>query len=491
MNDSYRLFLPALLLALIPLALTACHGDSSSPKSTETPPPLTITTSTYHIGGTANGFTASTQLTLQNNGGDDLTLSAGGAFNFPTKLAIGTGYNITVKTQPVDGPLFGVTYGKGTVGDSAVSNVLVSPISLTVLHSFAGSVANDGSGPSGGLIQAADGALYGTTQQGGANNAGTVFKISPTGAASVLHSFGFSTTEGNTPNGSLIQGTDGNFYGMTEQGGLQYSGTVFKIAPDGAVTTLYSFLNSGTDGAKPTGSLIQGADGAFYGMTEQGGFNGNGTVFSITSDGEEIPLHIFTGGPNDGGQPYGSLIQATDGNFYGMTFMGGANNVGAVFKMNLSGAQTILHSFENSATDGRYPIGSLIQGTDGNFYGMTPYGGALGHGVVFMMTPSGVETILHSFTGSATTPVDGSAPNGSLIQGTDGNFYGTTQQGGANNAGTVFMMTPNGTVTVLHSFNTTDGSSPDGSLIQGKDGYFYGTTYAGGASDNGTVFKIN
>jgi uncharacterized repeat protein (TIGR03803 family) len=226
-------------------------------------------------------------------------------------------------------------------------------------------------------------------------------------------------------------------------------------------------------------------------MTQQGGPNNVGTVFQITSDGEEIPLHLFIGGPTDGSGPTGSLIQDTDGNFYGMTYQGGANDAGTVFKINPDGVETLLHSFGKSTTDGNYPVSSLIQGKDGNFYGMTSQGGALGIGVVFKITPAGVETVLHSFTGSTTTPVDGSTPHGSLIQGTDGNFYGTTQQGGANNAGTVFMMTPSGAVTVLHSFNTADGSAPDGSLVQDADGYFYGMTYAGGAGGNGTVFRIN
>lgn len=491
MDHKNRLLLPALTLALTTMTLTGCNGGSSATTSpTPVTPLLTSVPPSYTIGGTATGFGSSTQLTLQDNGGDDLTLTTGGSFTFPTKLAIGAGYNVTVKTQPTDGSLFGITYGSGTVGSSPITNVTLSPITLTVLHSFAGSAA-DGSGPTGSLIQGTDGAFYGMTQQGGANNAGTVFKIDSSGAASVLHSFAFSTAEGNTPNGSLIQGTDGAFYGMTQLGGLQYSGTVFKITSGGTKTTLYSFLNSSADGGKPTGNLIQGVDGVFYGMTQQGGFNSNGIVFRVIPDGIEIPLYLFTGSPSDGSGPTGSLIQGTDGNFYGMTYLGGTDNVGTVFKINSSGTETVLHSFQNSTADGSYPLDSLIQGKDGNFYGMTSLGGAHGHGIVFKITPAGVETVLHSFTGSTTAPVDGSTPHGSLIQGTDGNFYGTTQQGGANNAGTVFMITPGGAVTVLHSFNTTDGSAPDGSLIQGTDGYFYGTTYAGGASGNGTVFKIN
>lgn len=490
MNSKNRLLMPALTLALTTMALTGCNSDSATSTSFDVTPPLTSATPSYTIGGTATGFGSSTQLTLQNNEGDDLTLTSEGPFLFPEKIATGASYNVTVKTQPADGSLFGITYGSGTVGSNSVTNVTLSPITLSVLHSFAGN-NTDGGGPTGSLIQGTDGNFYGLTQQGGANNAGTVFKIDSSGVESVLYSFSFSTAEGNTPNGSLIQGTDGKFYGMTQQGGLQYSGTVFKITPNGAKTTLYSFLNTNTDGGRPTGNLIQGTNGVFYGMTQQGGPNNVGTVFQITSDGEEIPLHLFIGGPTDGSGPTGSLIQDTDGNFYGMTYQGGANDAGTVFKINPDGVETLLHSFGKSTTDGNYPVSSLIQGKDGNFYGMTSQGGALGIGVVFKITPAGVETVLHSFTGSTTTPVDGSTPHGSLIQGTDGNFYGTTQQGGANNAGTVFMMTPSGAVTVLHSFNTADGSAPDGSLVQDADGYFYGMTYAGGAGGNGTVFRIN
>ncbi|HUM99018.1 MAG TPA: hypothetical protein PLI96_00860 [Halothiobacillus sp.] len=490
MDCKIRLLLPALTLVLTTMTLTGCNSDSSTPTSADVTPPLTSAIHSYTIGGKATGFVSSTQLTLQNNEGDDLTLTTEGSFIFPEKIATGASYNVTIKTQPTDGSLFGITYGSGTVGSNPVTSVTLSPINLSVLHSFAGDVT-DGSGPSGSLIQGTDGNFYGMTQGGGLNNAGTVFKINSSGVESVLHSFAFSTAEGNTPNGSLIQGTDGNFYGMTQQGGLQYSGTVFKITPSGAKTTLYSFLNSSTDGGRPTGNLIQGTNGVFYGMTQQGGYSSNGTVFTITSDGVEMPLHLFTGSPSDGSGPTGSLIQGTDGNFYGMTYQGGANNVGIVFKINPSGVETVLHSFEKSTADGSYPVGSLIQGKEGNFYGMTVYGGGFGNGVVFKITPDGVKTVLHSFTGSTTAPVDGSTPHGSLIQGKDGNFYGTTQQGGVNNAGTVFMMTPGGAVTVLHSFNNADGSAPDGSLVQGTDGYFYGMTYAGGASGNGTVFKIN
>jgi uncharacterized repeat protein (TIGR03803 family) len=315
-----------------------------------------------------------------------------------------------------------------------------------------------------------------------------VFKITPAGVESVLWSFG-GGNDGSTPYGSLIQASDGNFYGMTYLGGQYGCGTVFKITPTGVETVLWSFGN-GNDGSNPAGSLLEGSDGNFYGMTYIGGTYQIGTVFKITPTGVETVLWSFGNG-SDGSMPYGKLALAADGNFYGMTYAGGANGKGTVFNITPTGTETVLWSL-GTGNDGAHPTGSLTLGADGNFYGMTIDGGVNDMGAVVEISPGGSETLLYSFGNS----LDGYEPQGSLIQGTDGNFYGVAGIGGQAGWGTVVEITPSGTGTVLYSFGSgsnfpvSDGQSPFGALIQGPDGTFYGMTSRGGAHDLGTVFTF-
>ena len=217
-----------------------------------------------------------------------------------------------------------------------------------------------------------------------------------------------------------------------------------------------------------------------------GGVTSPTVTLTVTAQGESV-LYSFTGG-TDGGSPGAGLIQGSDGNFYGTTQVGGASGYGTVFKVTPAGVETVLYSF-GGGTDGSYPYAGLTQGADGNFYGTTEQGGANSLGTIFKVTPAGVETVLWTFGGGT----DGHNPYGTLIQGADGNFYGTTFQGGTNNHGTIFEITPAGIETVLYSFGGvpyTDGWFPQGGLIQGADGNFYGTTEAGGANGYGTVFKF-
>jgi len=410
---------------------------------------------------------------------------------------------------------------------TAVTVVVSSGASETVLHSFAG--GSDGATPYAALIQGSDGNFYGTTELGGSNSScsasislhgcGTVFKVTPAGVETVLYSFA-GGSDGANPHAGLIQGSDGDFYGTTGHGGVnsscsasQYAsgcGTVFKVTPAGVETVLYSFAG-GSDGSDPDAALIQGSDGNFYGTTGYGGSNssctgtvlvGCGTVFKVTPAGVETVLHSFTGG-GDGGVPDG-LIQGSDGNFYGTTADGGSNSIcsasvsvygcGTVFKVTPAGVETVLYSF-TGVGDGIGPTG-LIQGSDGNFYGTTSDGGSslISNGAVFKVTPAGVETVLYSFFAN-----DGADPGAALIQGSDGNFYGTTELGGSTGVGTLFKITPAGVETMLYSFTGGgDGGVPNG-LIQGSDGNLYGTTEIGGANSScsasaysggcGTVFK--
>jgi len=390
----------------------------------------------------------------------------------------------TVPAHPVASSSSTAATGASS-NSSSISAPASTPAKTTggiesVLYSFAAGA--DGAGPHGSLVQGPDGNLYGMTQEAGAHDDGVVFKITTAGAETVLHSF--DEADGMYPYGSLIFGPDGNLYGMTSQGGNNL-GVVFKITTAGVETVLHTF---GPDDGRPISSLMLGSDGNFYGTAQQGGANNQGgTVFKITPAGVETILHSF-GGEGDGASPMGRLIQGRDGNLYGTTSMGGDKGHGTVFKITTAGVETVLHSFAGGA-DGKDPRGSLVQGPDGSLYGMTSASmaspiGDKNNGTVFKITTAGVETVLHTFSGGA----DGAFPNGSLIFGRDGNLYGLTSGGGANNYGVAFKITTAGVETVLHTFGTPgDAARPMGSLIQGTDGSFYGMTQGG----YGAVFKID
>lgn len=374
---------------------------------------------------------------------------------------------------------------------------------FTVLATFD---KTNGSGPYASVVQGTNGYFYGTTIAGGANGAeyggyGTVFKVSSSGKLSTVHNFCDDVTDncpdGFGPYGSLLLAANDDFYGTTQEGGAYGAGTVFKIAPGGTLITLHSFCevdgsNGCTDGDSPWSGLVEGKGSNFYGTTQGGGANGDGTVFKMTSEGILTTLYSFCNLSNcaDGSEPESTLVFATDGNLYGTTTtaMGGADNYGTVFKLTPAGKLTTLHTFcsETSCADG-YSPGPLMQGSDGNFYGTTSRGGnSSGTGTVFKITRSGKLTTLYSF---CTQPscADGADPEAALIQASDGNFYGTTSEGGAyadgTDGGTVFKITPSGEESVLHSFcangapGCTDGSSPSAAIAQGTDGNFYGTTF--------------
>ena len=266
---------------------------------------------------------------------------------------------------------------------------------------------------------------------------GFLFLVLSLSAQTFNSLFSFDNGDGANPFAGLIQATDRNFYGTTEGGGANGDGTVFKITPGGKLTTLHSF--DGTDGANPYAGLIQATDGNFYGTAESGGANGDGTVFKSTPGGKLTTLHSFDG--TNGANPYAGLIQATDGNFYGTTVNGGADydheqntGFGTVFKITAGGKLTTLYSFcsQSNCTDGGYPYAGVIQGTDGNFYGTTLGGGAYGWGTIFKIMPSGKLTTLYSFCSQGYPCTDGLYPYAGLIQATNGSFYGTTVFGGSD-----------------------------------------------------------
>ena len=368
--------------------------------------------------------------------------------------------------------------------------------SLTSLWSFTG--GSDGANPQAGLVQGSDGNFYGTAQYGGTYGDGTVFQISPSGTYTTLYQFGGSPTDGQNPAAGLVQGSDGYFYGTTQYGGTNYDGTVFRVSPAGALTTLWQFCGNQDqfgnclDGANPSAGLVQGSDGYFYGTTQYGGTNYDGTVFRISPAGALTTLWQFCGNQDqfgnclDGANPSAGLVQGSDGYFYGTTQYGGTNYDGTVFRISPSGNLSNLWSF-TGGSDGAYPYAPLVEGSDGNFYGTAQYGGTYYAGTVFQISPSGSLTNLWSFTGC----VNGGYPQAGLVQGSDGNFYGTTSYSGSRN-GTVFRISPSGSLTMLWSFTGGgDGANPYAPLVQGSDGNFYGTAQNGGTYYAGTVFRIS
>jgi uncharacterized repeat protein (TIGR03803 family) len=392
--------------------------------------------------------------------------------------------------QGSDGFLYGTTALGGTDGDGGTVFKISTGGVLASMYSFNGFGTN-GSSPEGVLVQGSDGYLYGTTESGGTNgNGGTFFKISTNGVLTSL--YGFSGYNNSLPLAGVVQGSDGYFYGTTHGGGVNYLGTIFKVSSSGVLTNLHSFSGA-ADGEYPYGGLVFGTDGYLYGMASASGPNGNGTVFKISTNGAFSVLYSFTGG-NDGGVPVSGLVLGSDHNFYGTTLYGGTNDAGTVFKMSSSGVLTNLFSFGGGASGGS-PNAGLVQGSDTYFYGTTESGGVDNLGTVFKISSSGAFTTLHSFAGGT----DGANPVASLVQANDTYFYGTTQSGGINGGGTVFKISSTGAMTDLYSFNSfNDGANPVGDMIQGSDGYFYGTTYDGATNDVfstnhliGTIFKMS
>jgi large repetitive protein len=353
----------------------------------------------------------------------------------------------------------------------------------TTLYNFA---YNVGDGPSA-LVQGVDGNYYGTTEAGGSLGYGTVFMVTPGGALTTVYTF----TNGSDgaypfPSAGLALGSDGNFYGSTYASGASHAGTIFKVTPSGTLTTIHTF--SITDGTYPSTALVLGGDGNFYGTTAAGGSADGGTVFQMTPSGTLTTLYDFSSPPGLFGYP-SALVEGMDGNFYGTI-----QNDNFVFKITPSGTLTVLYNFcsQPNCADGDLPLAGLAQDSNGNFYGTTYEGGANDNGTVFQITPGGSLTTLHSFTKN----VDGFEPSVGLIAATDGNLYGTTALGGPNgSAGTIFEITPGGTFTTLYDYcfgcTEYDNFFYPQQLTQGTDGTFYGTTEADNEPTSfGTVFSL-
>jgi uncharacterized repeat protein (TIGR03803 family) len=373
----------------------------------------------------------------------------------------------------------------------------------SLLYSFKKSGINDGRDPHAGPLVKIKGTLYGTTEYGGGPCharcfGGTVFAITTSGSESVLHSFEVRSRDGKNPRAGLIDGA-GTLYGTTVHGGSApcYCGTVFKVTLSGAETVLYNFTGN-PDGHGPDAGLLD-VNGTLYGTTINGGANGDGTVFAIAPSGKETVLHSFAGQP-DGAHPYAGLSNI-NGTIYGTTTSGGANcsssgGCGTIFTITKSGTETVFYSFKGGSGDGRYPTQEVLLDVNGTLYGTTKRGGTNSKGTVFSITTSGKENVLHSFGGSR----DGVFPYGGLLD-VNGTLYGTTSNGGSvscgvrygdiHGCGTVFSIKASGKETVLHSFGGSgDGKYPYAGLIN-VNGTLYGTATAGGAKDAGIVFSLS
>jgi uncharacterized repeat protein (TIGR03803 family) len=453
----------------------------------------------------------------------------------------GDGRNPNGLIEGSDGNLYGTTFGGGA-SHGTVFQITTNGV-LTTLYSFTGA---DGDHPFAALAQGNDGDFYGTTYEGGAQNGGTVFRFSLTGSLTTLYSFPYDANSILVTPRSVVQDNNGNLYGTTSQGGSQQFGSLFQINAVGTFTNLFSFTRA-TDGAIPQGALVQGKDDNFYGTCSRGGSKNLGTLFRMSASGACTALYSFdrTGGAN----PAAGLALGTDGNLYGTAAFGGAYDSGTVFKASTNGGFSRLYSF-TGGTDGESPSTALVQGRDGRLYGTTPnnydnvfrigtsgglttvtnfrdhnqnanpqalvqgsdgnFYGTLAdyfpstqppfyqqvfysYGTVFKMSPAGAVSTLHLFDGIT----DGANPLAGLIQGRDGNLYGTTS-GGTDGSGSVFRISTNGDFTTLYFFSGgADGATPMASLVQGTDGNFYGTTVGGGSHTNqygqtfGTVFQIS
>jgi uncharacterized repeat protein (TIGR03803 family) len=331
-----------------------------------------------------------------------------------------------ILAQGRDGNLYGTVAFGGAFQAGAMIKVTPSG-KLSVVASFDGRA---GVAPLGGLTLGTDGNFYGTCGSGGRPFLGTVFKITPKGVATLLYEFK-GLDDGATPYAPPIEGRDGNFYGTTEIGGTFHAGTIYKITPSGKLTTLHSFDN--THGAQPIGPLVEGSDGNFYGTAVTGGPANAGSIFKITPAGKFKVLHYFDG--SDGFDPSSLLIEAKDGVFFGTGYSGGAQNTGTVFKITAQGEFKVIHEF-NGTTDGGNPYAGLVAASDGNFYGVNSFNGDAGnHGTIFRISSQGDFAVVHTFDGA-----NGATPQVTLRQHSGGVLFGDTTFGGAFGNGTFFRL---------------------------------------------------
>ena len=362
-----------------------------------------------------------------------------------------------------------------------------------VLYRFTG--GDNAESPDSGLVRDDAGNLYGTTPFGGDNDGieGIVYRLAPNGTETVLYNFD-DYRNGDTPESALYRdSTTGDLYGTTFYGGIHNQGVIFKLTPDGTETVLHSFNGADSgDGAYPEAPLIRDKKGNFYSTASEGGTSKEGVVYKFAKDGTVTVLHSFS--QTDGLFPASRLKMDKDGNLYGTAPRGGPSDNGVVFKVTPDGAFTLIHSF-TGGKDGTGPVGGVVTDSEGNLYGATSNGADVscfagpppGCGTVYKIAPDGKLTVLHTFHGGK----DGEIPLAELFRSKSGTLYGTTAAGGDDNRdGTVFRIDPDGNYRIIHRFNNVDGSGPAGKLIE-ANGILYGTTsYGGNVGGAGVVFSL-
>lgn len=431
----------------------------------------------------SNGIFVGTTFSGGENGvGTLFKYSVSGGLSVLHQFTSSSGGNPTgaIAYAPLSEEIFGTCSSGGDFNAGVCFSYAVSN-GYEVIHHFEGDAG--GSYPQGGVIRATDGMLYGTTQYGGAHSQGSIFRLNPASDDfTVLYDLNSTTGDGRYPFGNLLESSPGVFLGTCSEGGANGSGTLFKILADGTFTRLKS-LQPTQNGAFPKAGLGKSDGGQFYGVTEFGGLYGYGTLFTISEDGTFAKLHDFNY-TQDGSSPVGGLISDGNGNMIGAATGGGANNHGTLYKVTSNLEVIKLHDFS-------MPLGGAsphsITKNENQFYGTTSTGGAYNTGVFYKIQVDGTTEVLHNFNPNT----DGQNPNGELFLSEDGKYYGTARFGGEGQAGTVFSITTEGTLQLIHSFDNPDlGQFPYGGVVKTADGTLYGTTLAGGTYSDGTLYAI-
>jgi uncharacterized repeat protein (TIGR03803 family) len=347
---------------------------------------------------------------------------------------------------------------------------------VTTLQNFNG---GNGANPFlGALTQGRDGKLYGTTYSGGASGVGTVYRFNQaTNFISVIHSF--AGAEGSSPTG-LTLATDGNYYGVTNYGGSAGVGVLFRITSGGTYTLLHSFLG-GSDGEFPEDAPLQASDGNIYGVTV-GGVGVAATVFKYTRSGVYSIVYTL---PTTSGLYAQGLMQGSDTNLYVTANGGGATSCGSIVKLTLAGVLKGVHSFSCNNSGGSYPVAPLVQASNGNYYGTTPDGGTSDFGVLYELGTTFGETVSHTFTSSGAR-----TPEGGLVQGTDGNLYGVSTSSGNLDGGILYTWNPT-TLTYSELYQFTGDGNIIAPLMQHTSGLFYGTSQQQGTHSDGFLFSVD
>jgi len=399
-------------------------------------------------------------------------------------------------TSPIeapDGRLYFATFLGGAHGDGALVRMLKNGNGLQIIKNFTVS-GSEAISPRGDLAVGGDGFLYGTSGAGGAAGKGAVFRLQPDGSAyTILRNLGQNSNDAATPSAGLLVASDGKLYGTGYQGGTFDKGALFRLSMDGTgYEVMRSFRGAPTDGAEPISRLIEGADGFLYGMTSSGGSADLGTIFRIRKDGTGYAvLRSFAGSPADGATPFAELLRAQDDVLYGVTYSGGSGDDGTLFRLNPDGSgYAVLRSFTGASQTPSNPYGGLIEGSDGRLYGTSLEGGG-GGGTVFSSAKDGSD--LRVLVVLPNPPGGGTSPTARLTQDSTGRLWGTCWRGGQSGAGAIFSLEKDGSgYQVIREFEgyPSDGSGPVAGLSIDADGVLYGSTVSGGTLNRGSLFRI-